>query len=362
MTFEIKITYEFDGVKPRNFLKKRLNCPYFKIPKHIKNKRITLNGKKIKEDDVLRDGDIIKVWLDELKMSQEKIEEKEKNKDPIEEIDLKIPIIYENDDILVLNKTAGVSVQGGMQKENRLINHLEYLTNKDTSQNSKFSEGLDQEISNKFLSYDEQDSSKIVSKKNSLKSDFRYFHVHRLDKQTSGILIIAKNHMTLREFNQNFRERVMKKVYVCLVYGKPPKSEDKIELFLERTPQEVREKVIVVDSKTEISKNSISFYKVLKTVKFQNETFSLVEVEIKTGITHQIRVHMKYLGCPIVGDYMYGNSNINDFAKKHLNLSRQFLHSKYMEFTFKEKDFKIKAPLLDDLKECLDKLCIKENL
>jgi len=322
MSFEINITQEFDGLKPKNFLKKRLNCPYFKIPKHIKNKRITINGKKIKDDTILREEDIIKVWLNELKMPNLKIQKREEKKDEIVPIDLKIPIIYEDENLYVFNKPAGISVQGGMKSEERLINHLRFL--------------------------------KI---KNCDNSDFDYFHGHRLDKETSGALVVAKNRIAIRELNKIFKEREVKKKYVCLVVGKPKKNKGKVEILLERTEEGIREKVRIAKTKTKESKNSISLYKVLKTVKYNGEIFSLIEIEIKTGITHQIRVHMKYLGCPIVGDKMYGNSNTNLMFKKVLD--RQFLHAKELEFNFLGKKYKFDAPLLKDLKNTLNIIGIK---
>ena len=122
--------------------------------------------------------------------------------------------------------------------------------------------------------------------------------------------------------------------------------------MLERTPQEVREKVKVVTKQTKESKKSLSYYKVLEEINYKNETFSLVEVEIKTGVTHQIRVHMKHLGHSIVGDKMYGNSTINRQFEKQLN--RQFLHASHIEFEYNKEKHKFDIPLTEDLQNFLE--------
>lgn len=305
MSFEIKVTEETGGVKPKNFLKKRIDVPYFKIPKLIKNKRITLNGKKIKEDDVLKSGDIIKVWPNE-------INPVEKKKRKVEKKDLKIPIIYEDDNILVFNKLPGVIVQGAQDNETSLSLHLAHH------------------------------KSKIVDT-----SDFDYFHVHRLDKDTSGVLVVAKNLQSLRELNKVFRQRDVVKKYVCLCVGRPDEESGKVDEYLRRSEQGVREKVQVCSKKDADGKKSLSFYKVVAHYEHDLEDFSLVEVEIKTGITHQIRVHMKHLGCPVFGDRMYGNLSVN--RKYEEILDRQFLHAKYLEFEFKGKRLKFEAPITQDL-------------
>ena len=302
-------------MKTKNFLKKRIDLPFNSLIKHIKNKRITLNGKKIKEESILREGDIIKVWLDEIKLREVK-------KNFVSKKDLGIDVIFENEDFLVLNKLAGIVVQGAQEDEESLSLHLAYLKdkNKDTS-------------------------------------DFEYFHVHRIDKDTSGILVCAKNRVALRELNKIFRLRDVVKKYLCLSVGSFNKDSGEIKLKLQRNPSESREKVSV--NKGEIGnfewvKNSISKYRVLKEFMFNSETYSLVEVEIETGVTHQIRVQMKYLNHPIVGDKMYGNSFVNDQFKDILN--RHFLHASIIEFEYNGKKYSFEAPFTSDLENCLDKI------
>ncbi len=308
MPYEFKIDEKYEGISPKNFLKKKIDCSYDSIFKYIKDKRITLNKKKIKSDIKLKKGDIIKVWLDTIPKKEEKeelVKRISKN--------LKISMIYQNKDFLVLNKSAGVVVQGAQDNPTSLSYHLEYLRQKD-------------------------------------KGSENYFHVHRLDKDTSGVLVCSKNIISCRNLNKVFRDKDMKKIYVCLCYGKFKNKKGRIEVNLERTPPEVREKVVVSKS----GKYSLSSYNVIREYKFKGDVYSLVEVSIKTGVTHQIRVHMKYINHPIVCDKMYGNSFVNNNFKRILN--RQFLHAKILEFKYNDKKYSFDAPLTDDLKKVIQVL------
>lgn len=312
MSFEIVITKEYDGVKPKSFLKKRVDTPYFKIPRLLKEKRITLNGKKIKEDTVLREGDIIKVWASDINPVEVK-------KYHLDSKDLEIPIIFENEDFIVFNKSSGIIVQGAQDNETSLSLHLAHYK---------------QSIGDK--------------------SDFEYFHAHRLDKETSGILVVAKNRQTLRDLNQIFREKSIIKKYVCLCLGHFEKKEGQVEVFLRKNEIGVKEKMAICSAKEKDAERSLSIYKVLKEYEHRKEDFSLVEVEIKTGITHQIRVHMKSLGHPVLGDKLYGNSTVNREYENIIN--RQFLHAQFLEFEYKGKKYSFDAELTNDLKAMLEVL------
>jgi len=310
MSFEIIITKEYDGVKPKNFLKKKIDLPYFKLPGLLKDKRITINGKKIHEDTVLKEGDVIKVWPNDINPVEQK-------KYQIDSKDLEIPIIFENDDFIIFNKPSGVVVQGAQDHDTSLSLHLAHY------------------------------KQKIGDK-----SDFEYFHAHRLDKETSGILVVAKNIQTLRDLNQIFREKTIVKKYLALVLGHFEEKSGKVEVFMKRNEQGVKEKMSICSTKEQTAERSLSYYKVLTEYEHNKEDFSLVEIEIKTGITHQIRVHMKSLKHPVLGDKMYGNSSVNREYEQVLN--RQFLHAKHLEFEYKGKSYKFDAELTEDLKSVLE--------
>ena len=315
MTFEIQISSEYDGTRPRTFLKKKLDVSFFQIPKLIKNKRVTLNGKRIKKEDVLKSGDVIKVWEENIKLRETKKNFKEKK-------DLGLRVIYENNDFIIFNKVSGVIVQGAQDHLTSLSLHLAYYKDKIGD-----------------------------------KSDFEYFHTHRLDKETSGVLVVAKNMKTLRELNRVFRMREITKKYLTLVVGEPKKNEGLIDVFLCRNPEGSREKMRVCKEGEINGKRSISKYRVIKKYEHKGNKFSLIEVEIKTGVTHQIRVHMKYIGTPVLGDKMYGNSIINREYENLLN--RQFLHAEYLKIPFLGKEYEFKAELTEDLKKFLRLLKIE---
>lgn len=138
--------------------------------------------------------------------------------------------------------------------------------------------------------------------------------VHRLDKDTSGLIMIAKTDLALRHLQDQFRMRRINKVYLALVDGRPPTPTGRIEAAIGRDPRDRKRMAIVAEPK---GRQAASEYKTLET--FPAHTF--LEVHPITGRTHQIRLHLAYLGCPIVGDLVYGKHNAS------LPLARHFLHA-----------------------------------
>jgi RluA family pseudouridine synthase len=243
--------------------------------------------------------------------------------------DLEIPLLLETEDFFLFNKLAGIIVQQAKDNPSSLSRHLE------------------------FLKKERKDNS-----------DFFYTHVHRLDKDTSGALLVAKTQEALSELNKVFRERAIRKKYLALCVGIFKEKKGELKLKLKRAEQQgAKEKVLV--SKTEEGKETHSSYTVLEEYYLDSCELSLVEVELHTGFMHQIRVHMKDLGHPILGDSMYGNSFLNkEFSKI---LQRQFLHAHSLEFEYKGENHKEKVPLTEDLEFFLKKLvkdpsCVKESL
>lgn len=312
MPKEIIIDSDNHGVSPKRYLKKTVDLPYYQIIKLLKEKRITLNGKKIKSDTVIKQGDVIKLWLDTIPL-------REKEKRFVNAKNLEIQKIFENQDFIILNKPPEVVVQGAQDNAKSLSLHLAYLKNLNKDEN-----------------------------------EFEYVHVHRLDKDTSGILLVAKNLACSRELSKEFRNKEVEKKYLCLVDGIIEKKEGRIEVNLLKKDNELKEKVII----SKDGKKTISNYKVLNEYTYEDNELSLVEVHIETGFTHQIRVHMKYLGHPIVCDKMYGNSYINRIFEN--KLSRQFLHAKSLKFNYKDKEYLFEAKLYEDLENFLRNLKIKK--
>ena len=240
----------------------------------------------------------------------------------------KIEIIYEDNDLLVLNKKADISMHPGAgNKDRTLVNALINYKKKLSNINGELRPGI----------------------------------VHRIDKHTSGLVVIAKNNVTHENLSNQFSEHSIERKYQTLVWGKLRPSNGKIETFITRSSKN-RQLMSVSLSK---GKNSITNYKTLEI--FEKETvptFSLIECKLETGRTHQIRVHMSYKGNNIVGDQKYKKKfkkikNINkDLEKKIMNLDRQFLHAVSLGFTHptKNKRMNFKSKLPNDLENILKSL------
>jgi 23S rRNA pseudouridine1911/1915/1917 synthase len=166
--------------------------------------------------------------------------------------------------------------------------------------------------------------------------------VHRLDKDTSGALVVAKNDSTHRFLQAEFKKRNVKKIYLALVDSHPPTSTGRIEAAISRDPSHRQRMAIVSEDK---GRMAISEYKTIDSFP----EHSLLEVNILTGRTHQIRLHLAYLNCPVVGDRIYG------YKKPSLDISRQLLHAHKLSFKLPsgpgKKEFI--APLPDDFNHIL---------
>ena len=214
----------------------------------------------------------------------------------------KIEIIYEDNDLLVLNKKADISMHPGAgNKDRTLVNALINYKKKLSNINGELRPGI----------------------------------VHRIDKHTSGLVVIAKNNFTHENLSNQFSEHSIERKYQTLVWGKLRPSNGKIETLITRSSKN-RQLMSVSLSK---GKNSITNYKTLEI--FEKETvptFSLIECKLETGRTHQIRVHMSYKGNNILGDQKYKKKfkklkNIDlELEDLLLKLDRQFLHAKVLGF------------------------------
>lgn len=175
--------------------------------------------------------------------------------------------------------------------------------------------------------------------------------VHRLDKDTSGVFLVAKNNKALKFFQKQFKERKVAKKYIALVVGHLKNKEGVIETLLGRSPADKRKQKAYLTGEpgAKGKREAITKYKLLQ--RFSN--YDLLEVEPKTGRKHQIRAHFSYLGHPIAGDKLYGFKN--QLCPE--GLKRQFLHASYIKIRLpdgKIKEFKSKLPA--DLKLILDSL------
>jgi 23S rRNA pseudouridine1911/1915/1917 synthase len=233
-----------------------------------------------------------------------------------------IKIIHETENYLVISKPIGIAVHPGADRDSFTIK--DWLVDKYPEIES--------------LKWHNPDRTGII---------------HRLDKDTSGIMLLAKNPEVLDFFQDQFRNREVEKYYRTLVFNKPPQEHGFIDAFISRDYKDrKKQKVESIDFELDWRerKNSATEFWVEKQYKFKNQLLSLLLVRIFTGRKHQIRAHMKYEGCPVIGDETY-NIKPSKRISKDLKINRQFLHSVRLIV----QDFETKKPIefVDDLPEDL---------
>ena len=220
--------------------------------------------------------------------------------------DIPLEIIYEDSDIVIINKAPNMVVHPAHGNYNgTLVNALLYHIKDLSTINGVIRPGI----------------------------------VHRLDKDTSGVIVVAKHDEAHTTLSDMFKEKTLEKTYVCIAKGVFKDKSGRIETLIGRDPRD-RKKMAVV---TENGKIAISNYEVLD----ESKNYSLVKVRIETGRTHQIRVHMKSLNHPILGDATYGNSTDG--------IARQMLHAYRLKFThpISKKEMVVTAPIPEDFKRAL---------
>lgn len=263
--------------------------PQSMMYKGIRTKNIKLNRKRCEISTRLSDGDVLELYLpDEFFTADEA--EYEFMKAPAE-----IDIVYEDENILLIDKKNGLVVHEDNDGTvdtlvNRMIHYLYKKGEYDPAAENSFTPSL----------------------------------CNRLDRNTGGIVIAAKNAESLRILNQKIKDRELEKYYLCITAGIPPKKSDTMTHYLFKDSK--TNTVTVSDKKTPQNKTIITKYKVLKS----DGELALVEVELMTGRTHQIRAHMAYIGCPLLGDGKYGSNKIN---RSH-NVKTQALYSYKLKFAF----------------------------
>lgn len=241
------------------------------ISKMIDSEFIKVNDKKTKNNYKVKDGD--KISIDETyQVEQDILPEK-----------MDLDIVYEDNDIMVINKPSGMVVHpGNGNYSHTLVNGLMYYTNNLSDVNGDVRPGI----------------------------------VHRIDKDTSGLIIVAKNNKAHEILSKYFQDKSITRKYIALLKGELNTDSATIDAPIGRS--DVDRKKMAVTSKN--SKNAVSHLKVLKRYK----GYTLVEFKLDTGRTHQIRVHANYIGHPLYNDPVYTNDKCSEFG--------QFLHSYSMDF------------------------------
>lgn len=286
---EFAINANDAGQRLDKFIQKAVpRLPQSMMYKAIRNKRIKLNGKRAEISSRLQVGDTVQMYIND-----EFFDTAAENE--FLAAPAVLDIVYEDENILLIDKKNGLVVhEDDNNTADTLINRIKHYL------------------------YDKGEYA--PENENS----FAPALCNRLDRNTGGIVIAAKNAESLRILNQKIKDRELEKRYLCITAGVPPKKRDTITAYLEKNSDE--NTVRVTGKKTPSNKTIITTYEVLKS----NGSLALVEVKLDTGRTHQIRAHMAYIGCPLLGDGKYGINRIN----KEYKIKTQALYSYKLKFAF----------------------------
>ncbi len=281
---EIKVQIENSNQRIDNFLPNILELSRSKVSKMIQNEKILVNNQKTKNSYLLKENDII---------TTSEYEEEPMNLEPM---NMNLDIVFEDDDVIVVNKKNGVVVHPAVgNKTNTLVNGLLY-------------------------------HSKSLS---NISGEFRPGIVHRIDAYTTGLLMVAKNNKAHEVLAKELEEKKTTRKYIALVWGVIKEETGTIDAPIGRDKVD-RKKMSVTDVN---AKEAVTHFKVIE--RYKNAT--LIELQLETGRTHQIRVHMNYIGHPVVNDPVYGRRKLIDETGQCLHAKTiGFIHPtthQYMEFT-----------------------------
>lgn len=304
----IEVTSEDEGQRLDNFLMRHLRkAPRTLIYRIVRKGEVRINKGRAKPNTRLATGDIVRVPPVKL---PEKVEVKSSDIPAAELKRIEDNILYEDKDLMVINKPSGVAVHGGGGIHFGLIEVVRVL--------------------------------RPLAKRLEL--------VHRIDRDTSGCLLVAKKASVLKHLHQQMRDNQFDKRYLAIVMGQWPKHKHKIDLPLRKDhlPDGGWHVKVAKDGK-----QAVSFFKVEQSLKGAD----VVSVKLKTGRTHQIRVHALSQGCPLMGDDRYGDRTVN---KKYrpMGMKRLALHAQFLGFTHPvtEENMLIEAPLWHDFKRLIETL------
>ncbi len=287
---------------------KRSDLPYGRIQRLFREKQVWVNLQPVPPNHRVNPGDEILI------RSGAGVVEVPPN------AAVEFTVLHEDRDILVVSKPAGMTVlPGSKQKTRSLVNGLLH--------------GYEADL-------------------RPLGKDRSYGLAHRLDRDTSGILVVARNPDAHQDLLDQFRRRRVQKEYRALVAGAPPRPEGILQLPLIRGERSSRMVMQVAPGGR--GQKAVTEYNVLE----EFHRFSYLAVQPRTGRTHQIRVHLATLGTPVLGDPLYGIQRANTLARHRLGLERMFLHAQAIAFRHPgtDRDFRMESPLPEDLEAVLSRL------
>jgi 23S rRNA pseudouridine1911/1915/1917 synthase len=287
---------EDKGTRLDQYLVKQLDLTRTRVQNLIKENNIKVNNEKTKVAYKIEPNDSVRVYIPE-------VVEKD-----IEAEDIKLDIVYQDGDIAIINKYSGMVVHPAHgHYSGTLVNAILFQIKDLSGINGEMRPGI----------------------------------VHRLDKDTSGLIIVAKNDKAHTKLTEMFKNKEIRKTYLAIVKGKVSKETGRIETNIGRDEKDRKKMSVSRDEKK--GKLAITTYKVIDS----NERYSLLDVNIETGRTHQIRVHMKHIGYPILGDIVYGRPDNK--------IMRQMLHAYKLEFKhpITSEEMVLEAQLPKDFVEAL---------
>lgn len=315
---DIKIKQSEENQRLDIFLADKLNLSRSKVQKMIKESEILVNDKKSKAHYLLKEGDEIKIKP--VGAIHELPSQKNNKSKTCSWPGSGIPqfkVIAETNDYLIINKPAGLTVHGG--------------------------KNIDEPTLTDALIKKYPKISKVGD------DPMRPGIVHRLDKEASGLMVVARTNKMFEHLKQQFQKRQIKKEYTALIYGKIAKEDDEINFPISRSAQGFK---MAAHSQKQGGRNAITEFEVAK--HFIN--YTLLKIKTKTGRSHQVRVHMSAYGHPLVGDDLYGTRKTREQNKK-LGLTRIFLHADYLGFNDLRgewQEWRIELPI--ELKKFLKKI------
>lgn len=285
-----KITKSDAGTRLDRFVKKTCETlPANLMYKYIRLKRIKVNGKGRPSSSRLNEGDVVDMYVGD------EFFEKSYDKYDFLKAGKELNIIYEDENILILDKKAG------------LLSHPD---------DTEYRDALTTRVARYLYEKGEYDPE----------SSFAPSLANRIDRNTGGLVLAAKNEESLKILNEKIKNREIDKSYLLVTVGKPPKNRDIMTAFMKK--DEKKNIVTVKSHPFEGAKTMITEYAVLNS----KGGLSLIEAKLHTGRTHQIRAHFAFIGCPLLGDGKYGKNEIN---KKYGGGRKQFLYSYKIAFNFK---------------------------
>jgi 23S rRNA pseudouridine1911/1915/1917 synthase len=312
----ISVAPDEAGKRIDRFLAARMeNVSRARVQQLISEKKVLVDDVAAKASLKLRGGETVKI-LGEAKRA------------PLKAVaeDIPLDIVYEDDDLAVVNKAAGMMVHAGAGAS-------EEARNRGT-------------LVNALLHH--------LGKLSKVGGELRPGIVHRLDKETSGLIVIAKNDESHRKLSAAFAAREVKKKYVALVHGWVKKDSGTITQGISRD----RVRRTRMTTRLEGGRAAVTHYRVVRRMDTRFGKFTLLDVKIDTGRTHQIRVHVAALGHPVVGDTMYGAPRLARGKSAAISLPRNFLHAAELEFKHPRtgEAVALKSELPEELREFLRKV------